>query len=278
MNRVRAKKSLGQHFLKNVSAVRKIVEALDPQSGEAIIEIGPGGGALTEPLLERCREINCRYIGIEKDKRLVNLLRSELVNGDDGEILGGDALVELPKLIRQLTNFLIHYVVVGNIPYYITGHLLRVIGELNPRPRRTVLMIQREVAERICGAPPSFALPRRGGPKMNLLAASVQIWAEPKILFTLSPRDFSPPPKVESAVIVLETHAKPLIPRAEEKNYYRFIHTAFKQPRKKLVNNLAELPERTKTSVLAKLPVHYHNLRAQDLSINELVELSRLFR
>lgn len=211
---------LGQHFLVNRAAIAKIISALDLQKDDTIVEIGPGGGVLTLPLWEKCRDLNCRIVAIEKDAELAAALGNKIKNAR-AEIVTGDALKLLPEIATP-------YKLVGNIPYYITGKLLRVLGEMPEKPRVIVLTIQREVAERLSAQPP----------KMNLLAAAVQIWAKPRIIGYLEPRDFEPPPDVQSAIIKLEIE-----PKIEGKPaldaYYRLVKILFKQPRKTVLNNLS---------------------------------------
>ena len=290
VNHTSRKPRLGQHFLVNSRAIQSIIQALEPKAGETIIEIGPGRGALTLPLLETCREKGCAVVAIEKDLELVNLLTSQLVNWENAQIIQGDALRELPKLINQLTNQSrrkagtptslpnnfnkasgpINYKIVGNIPYYITGKLLRLLSELPVKPARTILTIQREVAERIVAKPPS----------MNLLAAAVQVWAKPSIVMKLAPGDFSPPPEVNSAIILLETK-----PSTNDElritGYYPFIRKLFKQPRKTIFNNLRSgYPKLGVFKVrkrLRELAIE-ENVRPQDISLPLLIKLASHMR
>ncbi len=297
---------LGQHFLKNKSAIKKIIASLDLHSGETIIEIGPGKGALTFPLLHECNKIGAKLIAIEKDRELALMLfksDSELI------IELGDALEILPALSKSYKQKTSaqggslpagghgasgekSYKIVGNIPFYITGKLLRTISELENKPELTVLMIQKEVAERICagqermnpvrgreGSPHTSSLRGRqrasASNGMNLLAAATQIWAKPKILFTLSPEDFDPPPKVHSAVIRLESRSKNLESGIME-NYYKLIHVIFKQPRKTLYNNLRdglELPAENIKKALDDMKIDLKS-RPQDLSVEQILVLS----
>lgn len=263
-------KFLGQHFLINQSAIQKIVAALNLKSGDTVIEIGPGRGALTVPILEECGKIGCKVIGIEKDQalgaRVQGLGDSKLL-----KIMIGDALKELPKLSTSYALRATNYKVVGNIPYYITGKLLRILSELKKKPELIVLMIQKEVVERICAKPP----------KMNLLAAAVQFWAEPKILFTLKPEDFNPPPQVSSAVIQLVLNPKPSLAGQATLNpekYYRLIKAAFKQPRKTLVNNLGIGLKKPKNEIENALKQADLDLlcRPQNLSIKDINTLTTL--
>src|SRR6266481_2630635 len=187
------RKRLGQHFLKNQGVASTIVKTLSPQTGEVIIEIGPGRGALTRPLLAACEEQSVRLLAIERDEQLAGALEEELPKGNY-TIIRGDALILLPNLVKTIAPA--QYKIVGNIPYYITGHLLRTIGELEHMPMLSILMLQKEVAERIAAEPPA----------MNRLAAHIQIWAKPFIIGRVSKKEFDPPPDVDSAVVSLKTY------------------------------------------------------------------------
>jgi len=253
------KKSLGQHLLLNKTAIQKIVQAANPQKGELIIEIGPGAGALTLPLFKKCAAGGAQLIAIEKDAQLANGLWR--IANSNFKVVTGDALKELPKLIAGHTPSATSYKLVGNIPYYITGKLLRIIGELPDKPALAILMIQKEVAERIIAQPP----------KMNLLAAATQYWADPKILFTLNPKDFNPPPKVNSAVITLTPNDKTNDIKTT-KSYYHLIRILFKQPRKTILNNLKIgflLKKEVIEAVLAKAKINPDS-RPQNLSVKEI--------
>lgn len=267
------RQALGQHFLINKTAIEKIVAVLDLQPNDVVIEIGPGQGELTLPIAKKCQEIGCKIIAIEKDPALVSKLISLKV--DKLQILKGDILKILPQINKtpELKN-LQTYKLVGNIPFYITGKLLRTLSELKSKPTLTVLMIQKEVAERICAKPLRRRQGSGGQAKMNLLAAAVQFWAEPKIVFTLKPRDFKPPPKVESAVIQLTL--RPMTNDLQPTDYYKFIRIIFKQPRKTLLNNLQqglEMPKNAIENTLKTLQID-PQCRPQDLSVENLKKLS----
>lgn len=260
-------KFLGQHFLNNTSAIQKIVDAVEVSAGDTIIEIGPGEGAITAPLAKLCAERGATLGAIEKDTKLVIEIQKKIPLLA-GRVEHGDALEILPKLISRLTDQPRNYKLVGNIPYYITGNLLRIIGELKHKPSKVVLMIQKEVAERVSAKPG----------KMNLLAAATQYWGAPEILFTLKPKDFTPPPEVSSAVISIT----PRLSTADRSsgNYYRFVKAAFKQPRKTLHNNLTEAFPGISRETLAAI-IEQNGLktgvRAQELSVEKLETLAQSF-
>jgi len=253
---------LGQHFLTNKAVIKKIIAAIEIEAADTIIEIGPGRGALTIPLAKKCGELNCKIIAIEKDSRLIENTKHQ-ASGDVNFVVG-DALKILPELVSRYPLLDTKYKLIGNIPYYITGKLLRTIGELKNKPSLTVLTIQKEVAERICA---------KSG-EMNLLAASIQVWATPKILFILKPNDFLPPPKVNSAVIRLKTDA----PRLKNEKYYEIIKVVFRQPRKTLLNNLVKglKISKEKGQKLIKWLGYKENARPQDLTVKNLLNLSEV--
>ena len=213
---------LGQHFLKNASVAERIASFAVQKPGEKVIEVGPGHGELTRHLLAAGASVTA----IEKDRAMITSLEKTFAD-DIGKgalvIIEGDALERLPAVTKKDKS----YTIAGNIPYYITGYLLRIIGELDPRPLRAVLLMQKEVAERMCA----------GKGEMNILAASVQFWARPNIVMRVRRGSFVPPPKVESAVVVLEPHKKAGI---AGKEYFPFVHAAFAHPRKTLFNNLRD--------------------------------------
>jgi 16S rRNA (adenine1518-N6/adenine1519-N6)-dimethyltransferase len=257
---------LGQHFLKNPAVIKKIIAGADIKKSETIIEIGPGHGELTIPLAEACAKIGANVVAIEKDGKLAEDLRFKIqdLRIKTVEILDRDALSILKSKILNPKSFKL----LGNIPYYITGHLLRTIGELETKPELCIFTIQKEVAERICAEPP----------KMNRLAASVQFWAEPKIIANVPRANFSPAPKVDSAIIKLEVRARRYEVRDQEK-YYATVRMLFAQPRKTILNNLAADQGTDKENVaekLAKLGID-PNLRPQNLTIEDICEIARVF-
>ncbi|MBI2033507.1 MAG: hypothetical protein HYT13_00170 [Candidatus Liptonbacteria bacterium] len=288
---------LGQHFLKNKSAIKKIVGALDLRAGDIAIEIGAGHGELTLELIayslkllerkQKNSEDGIKIISIEKDPRLASNL--ELLTSRKNceiEIKTGDALKLLPGLAYQLKA--ISYKIVGNIPYYLTGRLLRNISELENKPELCVLTLQKEVAQRICAVPP----------KMNRLAAIIQFWAEPKIIGFIPKTDFEPLPKVDSAIIQLKTRRPntTIIPQlrynrsknkknkkgllAAENKYYKIVKILFQQPRKTVANNLVaalKMPRLEVEKKLKKLSIA-PNLRPQDLNLEEIVKMSAVFQ
>lgn len=253
---------LGQHFLENPIVLRYIAKLVDPENHDTIIEIGPGHGELTQEL--RIRNEKSKIIAIEKDPWLAKALVKKFAADQKIEILTGDILKIFPNLTKNSPPATGNYKIVGNIPYYITGKILRLIGALSRRPEKIVLMVQQEVAERIVSRPP----------KMNLLSAIIQSWSQPAIRRRVPRGDFRPAPAVDSAVLEL-------IPRQEEagagaqETFYDFIRIVFKQPRKPLANNLVAGKLADKAAVgeiLARLGFD-SRIRPQNISLEDLVRL-----
>ena len=256
---------LGQHFLINKNKIKKIVDALGLKSADAVIEIGPGHGELTLEL--RIRNAELRIIAIEKDKKLADNLKDKFKKDKDIEIIEGDALKILPELTVSRKRQIKNYKIVGNIPYYITGYLLRIIGELKNKPSLIILTIQKEVAERAAAKPP----------KMNLLAASVQIWAKMEIIGHIPRKDFQPMPEVDSAIIKLTPKTKTLT--LTPKPYYSFIKILFKQPRKTILNNLRRTTNNLQllTKKIELIGINPNN-RPQNLSIERIIKLAQILK
>ncbi len=223
-DKIKAKKSLGQNFLKSGKAIFDIVQAASLSPADVVVEIGPGKGILTEALLKKAG----RVIAVEKDDRLVGYLEEKFSNEIKSERLKlahGDILEFDPTLYGLSTG---HYVLVGNIPYYITGLIFRKFLEGDTRPSRIVLTVQKEVAERIVA---------RDG-KESVLSVSVKIFGRPKLVKKISASSFSPKPKVDSAVLLVEKISSPFKSSAESKKFFEVLKKGFAHKRKLLKRNL----------------------------------------
>lgn len=212
----RARKRLGQHFLADPSILARIADALELAGGETVVEIGPGRGALTEHLLARAG----RVVAVELDRDLVPLLEKRFA-GQPLQVVQADVLdVALAELAAGDD-----YVVAGNVPYYITTpilfHALR-----RPRAVRAVYLVQREVAERVVA--------REGAEEYGALSANVQAVAHPELLFRVPAGAFSPPPRVESAVLRVTPREDPVVAEDEEEGYRAFVQAAFSLRRKQI--------------------------------------------
>lgn len=252
------RKALGQHFLTDRGALRRIAEAVQPEPGETVVEIGPGLGALTEELAAT----GARIVAIELDDALVAYLRGRFA-GSHVTVLQGDALTFDPAAAigRQ------PYAVAGNLPYAIAQPLLRRYLETQHKPRRLVVMVQAEVAESICARPGS----------MSLLAISVQLYGEPRLLFRLPPSAFYPPPKVRSAVVRIDVAPALRAPVDDVEAFFRIARAGFSTPRKQLRNALANGLRIEGTSAAALLAAAGVDatLRAQALDLDAWAALAR---
>lgn len=211
------RKSLGQHFLTDRRILSRIADALELTGTETVVEVGPGRGSLTEELLPRC----ARLVVIEYDRRLAALLRDRYAAEPRLTVVEADVLETDLARAAGTDDF----VLVGNVPYYITTPIL--FHALQPpRPRRAVYLVQREVADRAASAP--------GSRVYGALSVNVQALATVRSLFRVPPGAFQPPPKVESAVIRIEPRVEPLITVDEEKRFRRLVQDAFGMRRKQL--------------------------------------------
>jgi len=259
-------KKLGQVFLNNNNVIQRIIKASEIKSSDKILEIGPGKGVLTEALLKT----GANVITIEKDPELVKFLKDFLKERQNLKIIHADIrdFLKTNQFFTQYSVSNIQYKVIGNIPYYLTSHLLRLLLENPIKPSLILLMIQKEVAERVMAQPP----------KMNLLSASVQFYAKPEIICHVPRTDFYPEPKVDSTVIKITPY--PLIARSEatQQSFFKIIKAGFKQPRKLLINNLynnLKIEKETIKDAFKKLNLPLKT-RAQNLSIKQWVSLSLL--
>lgn len=255
--RVVAKKSLGQNFLINPGVLAKVAAAAEINSGDVVLEIGPGTGNLTAVLGQKAR----RVIAIEKDRRLIEPLKAEFSGSPGVEIIEGDILKFRPEDLGLTAG---NYKLVANIPYYLTSHLLRKVFEKWPAPGLIVLMVQKEVARRIVARPPD----------MNLLALSVQLFAEPKIFSLVSAGSFRPIPKVDSAIIRLTSLKNPL-PAGKPQRILSVAGFGFRAKRKQLAGVLSEHLKvgRARIQEIFRLTGLKAEVRAENLSPNDWLQL-----
>ena len=263
---MRAKKSLGQNFLKSNLALQKIIEAGEIKKGDVILEIGPGKGALTKQLLAS----RCQVLAVEKDSDLYEILKTkfqkEISSGQLNLILDDILDFDITKVVRQgLTT----YKIIANIPYNITGAILKKFLTAEYQPTSMVIMVQHEVAKRIMA---------QGG-KESILSISVKAYGEGEMIMKVPARYFSPSPKVDSAVIAIKNISRKLFfhPGASatpkegninEEKFWNLVKTGFAHKRKKLSGNLRGLIslEKLKTLGLA-------DKRAEDLSFKDWIAL-----
>ncbi|HBP00801.1 MAG TPA: ribosomal RNA small subunit methyltransferase A [Candidatus Moranbacteria bacterium] len=262
---VKAKKSLGQNFLRDEKIIDRIIESADLSSDDVVLEVGPGEGVLTEKLAKVCKKV----IAVELDDRLIDPLRNKLRNNGNVEVIHGDILkLRIKDVISQQPS-VIEYKVVANLPYYITSPILRHFLENEIAPQEMIVMVQKEVAERIVAKPG----------QLSILGVSVQYYADAEYLFTVPKESFEPAPKVESAVISIKTLKQESIKTKEEtKKFFRIVKAGFSAKRKTLVNNLANSLHKDKKEIesiiseMGFLPT----VRAQELSVEDWKKIAKI--
>ncbi len=242
------KKELGQHWLHDRFVLGEIADAADIASNDTVLEIGPGLGTLTSELLARAKDV----IAVEFDEDLARKL--------PGQFPGKNLMVQNQDILSfDLDTLPAGYVVVANVPYYITSKIVQKLMTAKNKPRITVLLVQKEVAERIAAGP--------GG--MSILAISAQVYAEAELGIEVPKEFFTPPPKVDSQVIVLKTRQTPLV--SDEKAFFRVVKAGFAEKRKKLRSSLAgglHLDKSAVDELLQKADIN-PEARAQELSIEQ---------
>ena len=257
---IRAKKSLGQNFLISPRIVDAIAVAGEIKAGETVIEIGPGKGTLTKALLSAGAKVRA----IEKDDRLIPVLANEFKNeiekGDLTLIHGDALLMKSDEMIGNTES----YKVIANIPYYITGALIRNFLSAENKPLSMILMVQKEVATR--------AIARDG--KESILSLSIKAYATPELVMNVSRGNFFPIPNVDSAVIKLRDIKNPFKDSKSEERFFAIVRAGFSAKRKKLISNLEsvvpreELEEKFKTLGLGE------NTRAEDVNLETWLKLA----
>ena len=255
--RLHAHKGLGQNFLQDPLALQQIVSAAEIRPIDTVLEIGPGLGSLTRYLAVSAKEV----VAVELDKHLIPPLQGVLAPHENVRILQGDILKLSPKELIAEDN----YLVVANIPYYITSAVIRHLLESESKPRRIVLTVQKEVAQRICAKPGD----------MSLLALSVQVYGKPRVVAQIPADAFFPAPKVDSAVLVIDIYPKPLIEEELLATFFSLVKAGFSQKRKTLRNSLSAGLHISSADAAARLT--RANIdpqrRAESLSISEWSEL-----
>lgn len=217
---IHAKKSLGQNFLYDEALLRRIVDSAEISSADNVLEIGPGLGSMTREIAKVAK----RVAAVELDDRLMPILRYELAHFDNVELIHNDILK-----VEPATLFDKPYTVIANVPYYITGAILRHLSSATVKPNRMVITMQQEVAERVCAKPG----------KLSLLAVGVQFYGTPRIMMNIGSAYFWPRPKVASSVLRIDFSDD--TPTVDEKTFFRIAKVGFSQKRKQLKNNMRGL-------------------------------------
>jgi len=258
---VKPKKSLSQNFLINDRAARRIAESLDLKKDDLVLEIGAGKGALTKHLLEKAKKI----IAVEIDKTLCAYLKENFGHRENLEVINQDILkVNFKDLIPSKSSCK----VVGNLPYQITSPILSLLIKNKEFIPQSVLMVQKEVAMRICSVP--------GDRDWSPLSIAIQLYSDVKILFRLKPTSFFPRPKVDSSVIRIVFLPEPKVSVPNEDLFFKVVRSAFGQRRKTMLNSLSsnlDLPKKEIDLILNKMNIDPQR-RAETLSLSELANLS----
>lgn len=257
---MRAKKSLGQHFLTSASALQKIVDAAALAADDTVLEIGPGKGVLTHELLQRAG----RVVAVEKDSRLIPHLRETFAASCGAgklQLVEGDVL---QMELGALGLFDRAFVVVANIPYYITGELLRMLLSGEVQPNRGVFLVQKEVAERIARSK-----------KESILSISVKAYGEPHYVGTVPRGAFAPAPAVDSAILAIANISKDFFSDIDEEHFFRIVKTGFGQKRKQLAGNLERIADRAALDATWRKLGLESTVRAEDLPLTSWHDLAR---
>ncbi|WP_302226485.1 16S rRNA (adenine(1518)-N(6)/adenine(1519)-N(6))-dimethyltransferase RsmA [Veillonella magna] len=252
-------KKLGQNFLIRRSVVDEIVAAAELTAGEPVLEIGPGIGTLTQGLAQSGAAVTA----VELDRRLLEVLDTTLAQYDNVRIIHGDVLkVNIPEIMNHKP-----FKVVANLPYYITTPIIMSLLEMKLPIERLVVMVQREVAERMVAQP--------GTKAYGALSVAVQYYTEPSIVMDVPPRAFMPAPEVTSAVICCRLREKPPVEVVDEKLFFRVVKAAFAQRRKTFSNTMKTtgLDKETIASVLAKANIDGAR-RGETFSLQELADVA----
>lgn len=248
------KKELGQHWLRDREILAAIADDANLSKDDTVLEIGPGLGTLTSELLRQAGKV----IAVEFDRDLAHKLPGQFP-GTSLEVVNGDILsFDLTKLPKG-------YKVVANVPYYITSKIVRALMTSTNRPSAAVLLVQKEVAERIVAGPGD----------MSILAIAAQVYAEASLGVEVPKEYFTPPPKVDSQVVILETRPFPLVAPEDEKNFFRLVKAGFSAKRKKLRSSLAgglALDKQAVEALLAAAGIS-PDARAEDLTIEDWCRL-----
>jgi len=254
----RPNKRLGQHWLTDNETLSNIVAAADISAADTVLEVGPGLGTLTQALLATGASLTA----VEYDAALATQLMKN-IHEPNVQVIEHDILTfdfrSLPK----------DYKVVANIPYYLTSKLVRIVCESANPPKTTVLLVQKEVAQRIAAQPGA----------MSLLSISAQVYNTTTLGVVVPAALFTPPPKVDSQVIIMQRRPLPLVPHSLQKTFFRVVKAGFNERRKKLRSSLSgglHLEKQQVDELLASVSINA-SARAQELSIDDWVRLTKKY-
>ena len=257
---IHAKKSLGQNFLNSKTVARDIVRASELSPADTVLEIGPGKGFLTSELLASGAHVTA----VEKDDRMIPILSekfSEEIKNKQFTLVHGDIMEEFDKKTLKLPA---NYKLVANIPYYLTGQIIRTFLEAKEKPNMMILMVQKEVATRIVAR----------DKKESILSVAVKVYGTPKLIKKVPARYFTPSPKVDSAILSIENiSGKNFTDKVSEKYFFEVVRAGFAHKRKVLAGNLKELFGENTLDALKKASVP-ENARAENLSLVQWLSIA----
>ncbi len=259
---IRAKKGLAQHFLVDEEALQQVVDAGGLTPDDTVIEIGAGLGVLTRELAKHAGKV----IAIELDENLAKALSKELAGSSNVTVVHGDVLDINPA---DLVGADAPYKVVANIPYYITGAILRHFVEAPNKPALVVLMLEKEQAQSVVARPG----------KMSVLGISVQLYGRPQIVAFVPANSFYPAPKVDSAILRVDIYPRPAVGMTSAEHFFKVVRAGFSARRKQLHNALSRrlnMPGQAVTDVLRRAEIDPMR-RAQTLTLEEWARLEQLF-
>ena len=259
---MKPKKQLGQNFLTRDHYAKVMTDAAKVEKNDTIVEIGPGKGILTDILLSRTKKV----IAIEKDRELLPFLEEKFqkeIKSGKLKIINEDILKFTPS---RYTLDVTRYKVIANIPYYITGEILRHFLTAKKQPQSMTLMVQKEVAERI--------IAKNG--KESLLSISVKVYGEPKIAARVGAGNFYPKPKVDSAIIHIDNISRDFFKNISEEKFFKILHAGFSHKRKMLAGNLAAFGKKQVAEAFQKAKLS-PKTRAEDVSLEEWEVVAKHF-
>ncbi len=244
------KKSLGQHWLEDQTSLQAMCDAAQVGSDDTVLEIGSGPGTLTRKLVQQAKQV----IAVEFDAELARTLPHRVPAANL-------KVIEQDILQFDLTGLPPNYKVAANIPYYLTSNLLRILCEAPNHFSKAALLVQKEVAQRVCTKPG----------QMSLLSVSVQFYCQASLGMVVPARLFTPPPKVDSQILLLTHHEKPLFPNVDTKVFFQIVKAGFAQRRKTLLNSLGSGLHLSREQTIAMLETAgiAPNTRAQSLSLEQ---------
>jgi 16S rRNA (adenine1518-N6/adenine1519-N6)-dimethyltransferase len=257
---LRANKRLGQNFLINQDIIDEVIDKANINKDDVVLEIGPGLGSLTKALIDNAGKV----IVVELDNNMVNILQNRFMNCDNLEIIQGDIL----KLnFNEIINSNKRIKVVANLPYYITTPIIMKLLEDRLNIESIVVMVQKEVGERICAKP--------GSKVYGAITVSINYYSDSKIIIDVSKKNFLPQPEVDSCVVKLDILDKPPVYIKDEKLFFNLIKTGFSQRRKTILNSLSSgsFSKDVINNIFRRINLD-GKLRVEDLSLQDFANIS----